>query len=60
MMLQVMMNPVPYQKRKWMKQKQCKPNSHLPFAVNLNPLGMVWQVVPPLKGTKTWQVLLKL
>jgi hypothetical protein len=30
------------------------------LAVNQDPLGMVWQVVTPLKGTKTWKMLVKL
>jgi hypothetical protein len=59
-MFKVMMIPVSYQKRKWMMQKQFRLNRLLLLAVNRSPLRMVWQVVPLLKGAKTWEVLLKL
>jgi hypothetical protein len=48
-MFKVMMNPLPYQKRKWMMQKQRRLNSLL-----RSPPGMVWQ------GAKTLEVFSKL
>jgi hypothetical protein len=54
-MFQLMMN----QRRMQMMQEQIWLRS-LPLVVNQDPLGIVWQVVTPLKGTKTWEMLVKL
>jgi hypothetical protein len=54
-MFKLMMN----QRKKWMMQEQMWLRSLL-LAVNQDPLGMVWQVVTPLKGTKTWLMLINL
>jgi hypothetical protein len=60
-MFKEIMNPAPYQRKKtWMMQEHLRLNSLLLLAVNKGPPGMLYQVVPPLKGARTWEVLVKL